>query len=141
MKIIKQYKNNLKTIFFSSVSNDLEKWERIDSKWDYKSPNYLSSDNKKIYFRTNEHHFYGRVEVECDSKIFIKICTYKWLCIPIDFKVRKYVKKIKKSIKEKEYYDKNKKHINDFKFVVDNLSPIFVKEIRKEKLKNIKNEN
>jgi len=129
-----KYKKNIREMFFTSVEKDLNLWTTTNPYYGYCSPNYNDfklnivfigsgsdvNDNKRLYL--------------CNSTQREEILRYG---IFRDFKVFKYVRKIKKYFKQKE---EEKNYTIENSFLSSGLEEIekhYVKDIRKKKLEEI----
>ena len=144
MNTLRRYKKEVKTLFYYSVNKDIDKWiggiggsHFYDN---FKSPTY--NDTYFEVSRINSPVWW--LPFACSNKLYlititsqvnkIKISTYFFI-IPINFKVWWYVrKKLRKNFLQKERDKKHEESINLIKNGIDNMSPNFIKEIRKEKL-------
>ena len=128
METRKYLKKRLRELFFISVKNDIEKWTGYS---DYYSPTY---DNNYYLVIDNDEHML-RISNNDNKK---KISKFRYGIFIIDFKVWYYVLKLKKHFKQKEEDLKNSRDINFFKNSIYVIEKTYVKEVRKEKLENLK---
>jgi len=128
MNKLKQKRNEIKKLFFVSIKNDLKCW-RMESN-DFYSPVYnnieLNLDTFKgiLYL----HDFNGNFQ-------FIK--RYKFIFIPINFKIYFYAIMIKKHFKQIENNKKHQKTIEILESGILSIQDKLKIQLRKEKLKEI----
>jgi len=142
MDKLKSHREQLKKLFFASIDRDLDKWTenifvtKLDES--YSSKNY---DNSVSFLIVEPHqkHVYGKIYLKIDNvDIYEFLCVYKILFIPLDFKVCKYVKKLKKHFRQKKIDKKNEEHIYYLEKGIKTLESDFLQEFRKQKLENLK---
>ena len=123
MSPLKKYTNEIRQLFLNSINSDLNLWTKTSVIDDFYSPKY-NNFKFNIYTSNNSLYLYK----DEDYKFVLK---YKFLFFILDFKVWKSVKILKNHFK-------NKEKIDFFKDSITELQKIFVKEVRKEKLNQIK---
>jgi len=128
MNTLEKYRKECRSFFFASVDKDLTKWT---GSFDFFSPDYNNCG-----FRTDRRDFVSYLKVYSNGSDE-KICCYRWLFIPLDFKVYRYAKKLKQHYKQKLKDKENEKNIKTLKSGLENIKVEFIKEVRKEKLKKI----
>lgn len=123
MDTLNKYKKDIRKMFFVSIDNDLDKW-------------LIYGDNFSSPYYNNT-----RLIVNCDIgfKLYIclgevgsekiKIKKYKFIFIPLDFKVYKYVRILKKHFKKIEKDKENAKIINDLSFGLENIQKNYIKAL------------
>lgn len=127
MNSLDKNKNNIRSMFFVSVKNDIKSWSFSENYENMYSPLYseyrLNIDlyNKSLYL------YYNKSE-------YIKILTYKIGFFPVDFKVYMYIKKLIKNLKKLEEDKKNENDINILKNGLEKIQEKYIKSVRKEKL-------
>jgi hypothetical protein len=133
MKTLKNYQNNIREMFFVSVEKDLDLWT-TEGSGQFFSPAFN-------YYKLNIDRNYGALFLynSKSERQYEFITRYQTLWIPVDFKVYKYVRKIKKHFKEAKEYKKNAEKIEFFKNGISEMEKKYVKEVRKEKLNQINN--
>ena len=125
---IKYYQKQIKELFFISVDNNLDKWTKEQN---YGNDFYSEKIGKhSLNLDTENKNLYLKTDGICE---YTYICKYKILFIPINYKVNKYANRIKKYFNERENIK-----INMMKDCLSSMQECYVKELRKEKLKNIK---
>lgn len=118
---IKKYKKQLINMLYASIDNDLEKWSiNGRNETDFISQSF---GEYKLNIDTERHKFFLKID---DDPNYLKVCSYRFLFIPIKFKMNRYANILK-----------NKKKIINFKKCVNLMEQVYVKEVRKEKLENI----
>lgn len=125
MTTLNDYRNKVREMFFISINKDLTQWKE-DGKKDFFSPDYgndykLNLDIKRCTL------YLGRTP----------ILEYRFLYIPIDFKVWKCAKIIKRHFRKIKEDKKVEQEILFIKEGLDKISKNFIKEVRKEKLDKI----
>jgi hypothetical protein len=137
MSTLKDYKKEIKKLFFMSVRKDIKMWiGGISKNDDFRSPLY-KKDEKVCYFlisrrnrsKTNNLSFYGgsmREEI-CKTNFF-----------HFNFKIWWYARKLKLHFIKENKDKKDSNLIEYFKSGVEIVESNFIKEIRKEKLEKIK---
>jgi len=123
-----RHKEEILKMFFLSVDNDIDSWYR-DGSLNFISPNingnkFIIDDfqfNNKIEFKTKDDFIFniGRYYIFYNTKLWI------------------YVQKIKKHLKNKNEEVINKKEDIILNSAISEMSTYYIKEVRKEKLKNI----
>jgi hypothetical protein len=131
MKIVENYKTRIRDMFFVSIKNDLNLWSAGNI--NYYGPLY--NETKFVIDINSTYCFLLLRNAQNDQKI---ISRYKWYFIPIDFKVWIYVKKLKKHFKEIKEIKIHEEEIIFLKTGLENIEKNFIKEVRKNKLKQIK---
>ncbi len=132
MSTLSNYRKEAKKLFIISVKKDLAEWVEND---DYYSPSYNNS-----YFRIDRLDFYNTLRVSNRSCMNDeRVCLINWLIIPFDFKVFYYYMILKKHFRKVRNDEKVEKNIQNIKTSLDNMTSVFIKEIRKEKLEQIEN--
>lgn len=131
MSTLSNYKKEAKKLFIISVKKDITSWSKS---CDYYSPTYNDS-----YFKIDRWDFYNKLKI-CNQNVDSEhICLINWLFIPFDFKVFYYYMKLKKHFRTISKDEKVTRNISNMKTSLESMSPIFIKEIRKEKLDQIEN--
>lgn len=131
MSTLSNYKKEAKKLFIISVKKDITSWKENG---DYYSPTYNDS-----YFRVDKYDFYNNLKICNINTLDEQICLINWLFIPFDFKVFYYYLKLKKHFRTIAKDEKVTRNISNMKTSLESMSPIFIKEIRKEKLDQIEN--
>lgn len=130
MSTLSNYKKEAKKLFIISVKKDIEKWS---DNGNYNSPKY----NNSCFF-IDKYDFFNVLRINDGSYNSERICLINWLFIPFNIKVFYYYLKLKIHFRKKERDEKVAENIKNIKRTLDNMKPNFVKEIRKEKLDNLK---
>jgi len=123
MNTLQIYKNKIINIFFLSVDKDLNLWTQSGS-------NFFSPDYKGSILNIDLIH--NSLYLYKDSN-YIKIIKYKSF-LYMDFKICRYIRKLKKYLKNSEINKKNSEDIKFFKTEISKMEEHFVAETRKEKL-------
>jgi hypothetical protein len=131
MEDLKTYKQNIKKMFYISVKKDLDKWSANYSNY---SINYTDKNGYNSFLKITEDYLYLN-DVKISHFKFIELSPIK---IPINFKVWSYYKKIKKHFKNIENNKKNKNDIDILKRGLSTIEEKYLKEIRREKLIQLK---
>jgi hypothetical protein len=126
---LQMYQEKIRQMFFISIKNDLDKWTLQGN--DYFSPEYgdikldLDIKRKCLYLNDNNTNF------TC-------VTRYQLWIIPVDFKVWKHLKILKKHFKKLQNDIEVEKEIEQLKNGLSKLEEKYIKEVRKEKLGKIK---
>lgn len=129
---LKKYKSYILELFYNSIDRDFDKWrerEYINSYNEYESPTYDS-----LQFDIRRNAISSRLILNNLSTINeTTIVVYRYLIFPTNFKVYRYVRKIRKKFNKKSVENK----IKHLKIGLTKLQSNFVKEVRKSKLKKL----
>lgn len=124
---IEYYQDQIIEMFYMSIDNNIEKWTQNRNNEDdfyseYFGKHQLNIDmgRKKLFLRT------------VGQSYFTYICAYKFWFIPINFKMNRYVKKLKR-------YFETKDDVTIMKDCLKIMGETYVKEVRKEKLCKLQN--
>lgn len=130
MSTLSKYKKEAKKMFILSVKKDIDKWTESNN---YYSPIYNNSS-----FIVNRYDFFNLLKITNGRSSCEKICLINWLFIPFNIKVFYYYMKLKKHFRQIKKDKKVAENIETIKLSLENMKPEFLKEIRKEKLENLK---
>ena len=125
MKTINKYRKKVREMLFISINKDLNQWTE-DGKKDFYSPDY--GDDYRLNIDIKRGTLYLG---QCP------ILTYRFLFIPIDFKVWKYAQIVKKHFRKIKEDEKVVQEIDFLKMGLNKIGEKYVKEVRKEKLDKI----
>ena len=134
----KQYLKRFRNIFFASVNTDINKWFQTNVH-NYPILDFFSPDYNDVYFCIDRYTI-GKsyLKIKNDKKKLIEtICVYKFFIFPLDFKVYWYVRKLKKHFKNIEKEKINNELNKNLRESLESIEANFIKEIRKEKLKEL----
>lgn len=126
-----KYKKEIKKMFYISIDNDIDNWTI-----DYYKEYFLSKYFDDYFFRINLKA--GILYVVSNSQNFVEISKFKFIGVPINLKMYYYILKLKYNFKKKEKYKKYEGQLTFLNTALSSLTNIYKKEIRKEKLENLK---
>lgn len=132
MNPTKKYKKEIIKMFYISVKKDIEQWTTGSNYENFFSQDlngyYLNIDlnNNRLYINDNS------------SDTYTEICRYRYFHIPIKLKMYFYVIKLIIHFKNIKEYKKYEAEANTLKIALSNIQETYKKEIRKEKLENLK---
>jgi hypothetical protein len=136
MNTLDKYKQEVRTMFFISVDKDIELWSGRDC---MRSPNYnmnkLDSSASFVYIKVKRDK--SELIIENDY-VDLTICKYKKSIFITDYKVYRYVNKLKKQIIKREKDKESEKEIRHIKNCLSSIQSFYNKEVRREKLNKIK---
>lgn len=132
MNPTKKYKKEIIKMFYISVKKDIEQWTAGSNYENFFSQDLngyslnIDLNNDRLYINDNS------------SDTYTEICRYRYFHIPIKLKMYFYVIKLIIHFKNIKEYEKHKEEANTLKIALSNIQETYKKEIRKEKLENLK---
>lgn len=125
-----KYKKGLIKMFYISVRKDIENWTSSSDLKNFFSP-YLNGysfnidiNNNKLYIHYND--------------VYTEICRFAYFRVPFNLKMYFFILKLIFHFKNIEKYKKYENETNTLKCALTNIQETYKKEIRKEKLENLK---
>lgn len=146
METLEKYQKDLLNLFYMSVDNDIENWNYFDQ---YERLINLNSDEEPVYFTSTDFKRNCRFVLnikhkklywkkEYEEVLIAKYHIFENINIFRNIKIWIYSKKLIYKYRSIKKQSKDLYVINNLKEAISIIEPVYIKEIRKEKLKNIK---